>query len=54
MDAVMEFLFQFTPRVNLCIAFAVIPTALMLVVGFTGEAIRAMRENKKRRRRWSR
>ena len=32
MDAVMEFLFQFTPRVNLCIAFAVIPTALMLIV----------------------
>ena len=53
MDAVMEFLFLFTPRVNLCIAFAVIPTALMLILGFTGEAIRAMRENK-RRRRWSR
>ena len=53
MVAVMGFLFQFTPRVNLCIAFAVIPTALMLILGFTGEAIRAMRENK-RRRRWSR
>ena len=54
MDAVMEFLFQFTPRVNLCIAFAVIPTALMLIVGFTGEAIWVMRENMRRRRRWSR
>ena len=54
MDAVMEFLFQFTPRVNLCIAFAVIPTALMLILGFTGEAIRAMRENMRRRRRSSR
>lgn len=54
MDAVMEFLFQFTPRVNLCIAFAVIPTALMLILGFTGEAIWVMRENMRRRRRWSR
>lgn len=54
MDAVMEFLFQFTPRVNLCVAFAVIPTALMLIVGFTGTAIQAMRENMRRRRRWLR
>lgn len=54
MNAVMEFLFPFAPDINLCIAFAIIPGAFLLGVGFIGEGIKSLRIRRRRNRRWSR
>lgn len=53
-ESILEFLFQFSPRVNLCIAFVGIPMAAMMVLGALEEGVRNLRENYKRKRRWCR
>lgn len=54
MDAIANILFQFDPCINLCIAFAVIPLGGLLLIGLTGEAIKTMMENRRRKRRHTR
>ena len=54
MEAIANFVFQFDPRINLCIAFAIIPLGGLLILGLAGEVVKTMRDNRKRRRRYCR